>query len=272
MTYDQYETSVEGSQPVELYEIILGSTPYYYTSAEDNVTIDTNEYIATAIKRSKVGRGQEERRNILTIEVPSLNEVATQYISSVPRERARVLIKRYQRPDGITPEVILIFEGYIASVAFTDDARKAKIAVKPISEATSREIPRFVFSAQCNNVLYDDRCQVVKGGSFKYTGTVTAISGNTLTVPGLSGYTNGWFTAGAVEEATGLDIRLIIDHTGDDIKISLPFPFTIVGKSVDVYAGCDHTIAVCNSKFSNVDNYRGFAFVPKKNIFKSGLT
>ena len=272
MTYDAYEASIESSQPVEIYRIILGPNSYRYTSSEDDVVIDGNTYEAIAISRSKIGRGQEERSNVLEITVPGNNEVAVQYISNVPGQRGRVTIQRYQRLDGATPEVITIFEGLLGSVSFENDAKTAKMAVTPLSVATSREIPRFVYSAQCNHVLYDDGCQVSKASSsYHYSGTVTVVSGNTITVPGLSGFSAGWFTAGYVEALSGLDSRLITNHSGDVLQLLLPFPFNAVGKSVDVYAGCGHSIADCKTKFDNVVNFGGFAFVPVKNPFQSGL-
>jgi len=272
MTYDTYETSLESSQPVEIYKIILGPNSYRYTSAEDNVVIDGNTYEAIAISRNRIGRGQEERSNVLEITLPGNNEVAVQYISNVPGQRGRVTVERYQRLDGSSPQVIKIFEGLIASVSFENDANIAKIAVTPISVATSREIPRFVYSSQCNHVLYDDQCTIDPvNPSYKFSGTVTVVSGNSITVPGLSGFSAGWFTAGYVEALSGLDARLITNHSGDIIELLLPFPFNAVGKSVDVYAGCGHSIAVCKSKFNNVINFGGFAFVPTRNPFESGL-
>jgi len=272
MTYDAYEASIESSQPVEIYKIILGPNSYRYTSAEDNVVIDGNTYEAIAISRNKIGRGQEERSNVLEITVPGNNEVAVQYISNVPGQRGRITVERYQRLDGATPEVIKIFEGILASVTFENDAKVAKLAVTPISTATSREIPRFVYSAQCNHVLYDAGCKISKEQvAYKFSGTVTVVSGNTITVPGLSGFSAGWFTAGYVEALSGLDSRLITNHSGDVIELLLPFPFNAVGKNVDVYAGCGHSIAICKSKFDNVVNFGGFAFVPVKNPFQSGI-
>jgi uncharacterized phage protein (TIGR02218 family) len=272
MAYDTYEDSVEGSQPVEIYRIILGPDSYRYTSAEDDVVIDGNTYIAIPISRNKIGRGQEERKNMLTLTVPGNNEIAIQYISNVPGQRGHVIVQRYQRPDGVTPEVITLYEGLIASVSFENDATVAKIAVQPISQATSREIPRFVYSAQCNHVLYDSGCKILNTNPlYKHSGTITVVSGNTITVPGLSGFAANWFKAGYVEALAGLDSRPIINHSGDVLQLLLPFPFNGVGKSVDVYAGCPHTIATCKSKFDNVINFGGFAFVPTKNIFETGL-
>ena len=49
------------------------------------------------------------------------------------------------------------------------------------------------------------------------------------------------------------------------------FAIPTLGQTVDVFAGCDHSLAICESKFANVINYGGFPFVPIKNPFNSSL-
>lgn len=81
-----------------------------------------------------------------------------------------------------------------------------------------------------------------------------------------------------MEVGGGDDHRLILSQSGDDVTLLLPFPETIVGSTVVLLAGCDHSITTCDTKFntpedtlSNVINYGGFAFVPNKNPFETGL-
>jgi hypothetical protein len=75
-----------------------------------------------------------------------------------------------------------------------------------------------------------------------------------------------------VEALGGVDRRLILSSSGDVLTLLLPFTSSPLGSTVIVFAGCDHTIATCKSKFNNVVNYGGFAFVPTKNIFQTGIT
>lgn len=273
MTFNEYEISIEGSQPVETYKIVLGSSIYRYTSAEDDQVISGETYTAYSIKRNRVGKGREIRGNILELTVPGNNEIAMQYASNLPGLKAEVTVHRFQRPDGITPENIMIFKGRIGSVRFTEDVKKAILAVQPIGVALSREMPRYCYSAQCNHMLYEeDTCGVAASDpAYKYSGLVSVVSANTIIVPGASSFTDGWFTAGKVEALSGSDARLITNHTGNNIKMLLPFPFSAVGQAVDLYAGCAHTIAICKTKFDNVINFGGWPFVPTKNIFQDGL-
>lgn len=269
MTFAAFESSVESSQPVELYEIVLGGLIFRYTSAEDDVIVSGITYTATPIKRSKIAQGPEVRNTTLDIEVPGTNLFVRKYISSVPGDRSRITIKRYQRSD---PEVVTQFQGNVRNVSFSDDGHSAKIAIAPKISASSRTIPRYTFQSSCNNVLGDSRCKVnLNLAAFRLTAIVTAASANTITVPGAAAYGTGWFNAGDVEALGGTDARMILDQTGDVITMLLPFPFTIIGQSVTLLAGCGHTPTDCNTKFGNFNNYGAFAFTPLKNPFDSGI-
>ena len=279
MTFDTFESSIEGSQPIEGFRFILGAETFEYTPSEDVVAIDGLSYEPTPIRRSRVSQSPEDRNNVVTFTVDGQNEFARRYIAVVPGSRARVQVRRVQRPDFPGPEVIVLYEGYVSSVKFEQDGHVAKIATQPIAAATSRSIPRFTYQGLCNNVLYDNSCKVDDTDTtFRLTGEVLTVVDQTITVQGADGFPDGYFTGGFVEALGGADSRLILSHVGTSLQMLLPFPFSIIGSSVNVLAGCDHTIAICGSKFftpedvtSNVINYGGFAFIPTKDIFSTGL-
>lgn len=271
MTFTAQESSQEGSRPFELYTITIGSSIVRYTSAEDDVVEAADTFTATNIQRSKLqGGGPDSRDESITLTLPGDNSVVKQYINSVPGIKADVLIERMQR-DDVTEETIIIFQGRITSVAFEENGRIAKVEVKPRVSAQSRPVPRFTYQGLCNHVLYDSACQVDDTDSnYRLSSAmVTAESGNTITVTGADLQPDGWYTGGYVEGNN--DFRLIINHVGTLLTLHLPFASSALDTSVNVFAGCAHTIAVCNSKFSNVTNFGGFAYVPTKNIFQTGL-
>ena len=67
------------------------------------------------------------------------------------------------------------------------------------------------------------------------------------------------------------DYRMITAHTGDTVTVLSPFEDLAAGDSIEVYAGCDRTKAVCVSKFSNYDNFGGWADWPTKNPYQTGI-
>jgi uncharacterized phage protein (TIGR02218 family) len=279
MTFAQFEESIESSQPIEVFRFFLGAETFEYTPSEDQQVVETVTYDPEPMIRSKISQSPEDRENLVIFTTDGENEFARRYIAVVPGSRARIVVKRVQRPDFPGPEVITLYEGFVVSVKFEEDGHIARIATQPISSATSRSIPRFTYQGLCNHVLYDSGCKVDDTDTtFRLSGTVLTVVDETITVQGADGEVDGFWTQGFVEAQGGADARLILSHTGTSLQLLLPFPFDLVGETVVVLAGCDHTIATCDTKFftpevvtSNVINYGGFFFVPNRNIFENGL-
>lgn len=271
MTFSSFEGATETGQPVECYAIELGTSSYRYTSAEDQQTISSLPYTPLAIQRSKLDLTRENRANILEVTVPSSEPFVRSFISTIPGQRAKLTVYRFHRTDTPTPEVAVLFVGYVQSVSFEQQDKVAKIAAVPVSSVTARPVPRFTYQSSCNHVLADARCKVDEN-AFKFVGTVSAVSGNTITVTGAGAFPNSYFAAGRVELAGASDARLVLAHTGSILTLLLPFGTSPLGSTVTCFAGCAHDLATCFNKFNNVVNFGGFAFVPHKNPFQTGLS
>jgi len=276
MTYTSQETGIESGQPVEIYRFTLGATMFTYTSAEDDVVVSGTTYTAAPVSRRSISVDRNENNQSLRVELPGDNVFVRRYIGVVPGQRAELVIQRYHRNDGGTPEVITIFNGFVTAVTFENDGQKATIDALPIQAAVSRPMPRFKFTGLCNHVLYDEQCQVDENSSsFRFTGTVASVnsSGTTLTVTGAAAFNADpdFFVAGFIQSAAGDDFRAVLAQSGDDLVINLPFATDPTGSSVIVLAGCDHTIETCDSKFNNLTRFGGFNFIPALNPFESGI-
>lgn len=270
--FDTLESSEEQSRPIEVYDFSLGADSFRYTSAEDDVTVGTDVFTAESIKRGAIIQSSDDRDAVLEVTLPALNTFARKYIDIVPGQMATVSIIRVQRDEPTPFTQALIYKGFVQSVKFPNDGQNAVIALRSVESSSSRPIPRFTYQGQCNNFLYDTSCGVNQD-LFKFTGTVSAVSGNTITIPGVSGQPNGYYNAGYVKPAGIQDFRMVLDHTGDVLTLLLPFGTAITGTNVDVFAGCNHDInGHCYTRFSNVDRYAGFPWVPTTNPFESGIT
>ncbi len=280
MTFDAFESAQETSQPIEIITIEIGAVSFFWTSSEDTITVGAQDYEPIPIQRGRIIQSPEDRQAVVDFAVDGENEFAVQYIGVVPGNRAKITVQRVQRPDFPSPEVVTLYQGFIQSVKFSKDGFSAVIASLPIAAATSRSIPRYTYQSLCNNVLFDDQCKVDDTDStfrLASANVLTSVA-STITVAGADGEVDGFYTGGFVEALGGLDARLILEHTGTSLLLLLPFPSDIVGTVVNVLAGCDHTIATCDTKFftpedvtSNVINYGGFAFVPTRDIFRVGI-
>lgn len=276
MTYSGQETSQESGRPVDLYTFELGLQVYRLTSAEDDQSAGGLDYLATeGLSRGKITQAREARQSALEISLPAEHDLPSRYVTSVPSEQARFTLQQLHRGDG---SVATLFRGLLKSVAFSEDGTKAKLAIEPPVSIAARQIPRFDFRGQCNNVLGDGAdggpglCDVdLEDPAFRLAATATAQSGLQLTVPGAAAFGDGWFDAGTVETTDGLDARMILRHVGDVLTLHFGFPFPVVGEQVILRAGCAHDIQTCSTKFDKVLRYQGFAFIPTINIFETGL-
>lgn len=266
MSFEAYEESLVDASRVELYTLTIGSTIYrMHDSIESSLTIGGDNFFRVQVSRGAIATGQES----LEISLPGDHEFSLQFATIAPGQTATLTIQAYHRNDPAT-EVKVIYKGVIRSVGFTQNASKSALSLAPINDALDKQIPERTYQAACNNVLFDTDCKI-SAGSHSHTNIVSAILDNVVTVTGLlSAKGDGWSTGGYVSYGT-YDYRLILEQDGDDLILVLPFHANVTGQTVTVYAGCDHSIGVCNSKFSNEINFGGCPYVPTKNIFMTGI-
>ena len=270
MTYDATEKSLEKGSPVELYEIQLRGQVFTFTSSEEEVDANNKVYKPVPIERTKIAVTPREPAETIEVTMPADEEFSKKYIDIVPGAKATLTIIRYHHLDSVGNQQI-IWKGVVQSVGFSKNGREAKLAVMPVTKALDRNIPHYTYQSLCNHELFGVGCGVTQN-NFRHNDTVASKSGNDLVVNNLSGKGNGWATGGYITVGS-TDFRLVIAHSGDQVTLLLPFPedLNVVGKTVDVYAGCDHTIQTCKNKFDNVRNYGGYAFVPDRNPFEGGI-
>lgn len=275
MTFAPIETSTEDGNVIELYTFTFGGSTDRFTSYNRDITFAGFAWQATQISRSALEASVEDAINELKITVPQDNVIAQQFISNVPGRVGSVTVEKGHADDPAEERVIL-FEGFIAQVGFDADL-VATITCKPQTNVFKRAGPRFTFQGICNHVLYDERCKILRtgdpAGEFLLTGTVTSVVGNNIDVAGVSAAGAGFFDGGFVKAPAGGDddARLVLSSSGDTLTLLLAFSVEVIGTDVDVFAGCTHDLAICESKFDNVINYGGFPFVPRKNPFNSTL-
>lgn len=277
MTFNANETGVETGQPIELYEFVIGADRTRMTSSENDVTLTTTleTFEAEAISRGRiVEEVGDPTSNKLEVRLPAAHDFVQQFRSIAPGQRATLTLFRLHRADlGGSEDRTQIFKGTLRNVSYTKDGRVAIIQVLSITSAYSRPTPRRTYQGLCNHMLYDSRCTISKDDpSFRHIGACTGVSGDTITVTGVAAFNalTDFFEAGFVEFNS--DFRTVVAQSGDVLTLIAPFLTSPLGSNVIVRAGCKHRISTdCDSKFSNLDNFGGFPYVPKKNPFTSGL-
>ena len=154
---------------------------------------------------------------------------------------------------------------------------------------TNVMMPRNLIQAGCVHTLFDAGCTLLKSNN-TYTGTLTAVSGNTLTTSLAPGtYADGYFNLGIIKftsgalNGTSFTVQAS-SHTGGNVTVTTIRPFPTApsaGDSFSIIPGCDKSVAMCSSsKFklpggsfgSNILHYRGAPFVPNPETLYDGGT
>ena len=264
-------SSVEDSRPIELFEFSLGATFFRFTSAEDELTVASDVYTPLAIGRGRIEQGSDQSNRNLSVTMPTGTDFAQKYITIPPGEKAGLNIFRYERDESPAFDTqVLLFKGNVQSVRFPNDGHSAEFAIRSIESALNRNLPRFTYAAMCQHILYDAACGAIDT-DFDHTGIASSTSNNTITVSGASA--SGLdFVGGYLRPTAVNDFRMITAQSGDVLTLLLPFQADPTGVSMQVFAGCDHLIlGDCALVFDQVANFGGFAFVPNKAIFETGI-
>jgi uncharacterized phage protein (TIGR02218 family) len=163
---------------------------------------------------------------------------------------------------------VLLAKGTLGEVKREGPAFTAEL--RGLSQQLAEDTGR-LFATTCSADLGDARCKIdLTNAAYRGSGTVTAVDAtSSVTVSGLDGFADGWFTAGKLTFTgganAGLAIEVKIHRKSDAVTIDLwqamPQPIA-VGDAFSVTAGCDKQFSTCHDKFANVVNFRGFPHIP----------
>jgi len=250
--------SVEEQQPfAELYEMSVGSDIKYYTTYSQDVLFAGNTYQAKPIRRGDFNFSQNLRSVKLKIDVP-LTETIQRYIANSPVEPISIKITRVFLDES--GDSIVIFQGEVIDVTITK--YHAQVYVESYTKVFRNKIPKAIFQARCNHMVFDERCGLIEN-NYKVEAIVT-VNQAELTSNDFTAYDSGYFTGGHV--VYDGDMRLITRHSGDTLNLHIPFDGRLTtGKTVAVYPGCDKTPSTCKNKYGNFTNFLGFPYIPESN-------
>jgi len=284
MGYITNEISKLLGYPIELYTFDLNAEQWLYTSGDRTFIISagytttyyttyTTKYytpppaqifIPAAIKRSAIELNREINRNILSLDVPFDLAPAQLWLGGAPEGLMNLTIYRSHRSDS-TKEIAQIWRGRVISVMFK--GHDVTMSCEPIFTSLKRGGIRSVYGLPCRHVLFSTQCGA-DPALFRLTGTVAAINGTAIDVAGLNAQPDGYWVNGKVNAGLSRNlIRAIVGHTGNTIVLDRVISNLAIGDPIDVLPGCAHNVDDCTNKFSNLPNYGGFPFIPRKDPF-----
>jgi len=159
---------------------------------------------------------------------------------------------------------VILFKGRIGTIDRIGRT-EAEITVNSDLVLLDLEMPRNIYTANCQHVLYDSGCAVVKE-SFGANGSVGVGSTRTVILwpGGNEAYSQGTITFLTGTNA-GVKANVKVGYTTGGGGLTLSYPLPLEPGTDDtfrVYMGCDHTKSTCVVRFDNIINFRGFPNVP----------
>jgi uncharacterized phage protein (TIGR02218 family) len=268
MTFDVAEASVDSGAPVELYLFEQDLEQWAWTSADASFTHQSTEYFSYPISRPEISLEGRVGVDDLQVAVPRNNPVATKFRQLAPSRPVTLTLFRLHRD---TPDdVRTIWRGRVRSVRWSGS--QATLLCDLVSNALGQQGPRKLYQRLCPHMLYDHRCKVVPA-DHTVSGSVSNIGGNgtRITVPSAVAQEDGYWVPGYAKRGEN-DYRLIIAHEGPELTLMVPFEGLLPGETLQLFAGCNRSKAQCHERFSNVENFGGFPYIPTSDPFKNGVS
>lgn len=248
-------------KPVELYHIWEdGGDNWYYTSGDVAVSYDGNTYNPATISRDSVRYNSQLEAQTMEIKVSYLEPATVNFLSMNPVKILWVSCMKLHR-DQSPLEAMVVFIGQIKTVGFK--GVQAKVNCVGFEHFLKKTIPTWRYQLNCNHNVFDDKCGLTKS-SYKTTTTVTLDStGLIISSADFGTKDDGYFTGGEIE--FGDESRTAVAHEGNDVTLMYRFLGDVDGQSIGAYPGCDGRVETCRDKYSNVNNFLGFPFIPTEN-------
>lgn len=277
--YEALEGNREEGEPVELFHLTMGATNWYLTSGDVPLNFGGNIYTPDAISAEAQRMSGEDDDEGVVLVLPRLHAIAQLFQVGMPAEpmAARIVLSHRSilGTGSGTDTEHQPFTGQVESAS--TDGDKVRLLCLPTTSLLRRQTPSHEVSVSCYNTLYDSLCGVLRA-DFAVTGSVTAIASDrkTITVDispasfGIGYFIGGWMT----QLSSGRRQAIATNSTGGSapvMQLLAPIKGLQVGDAVEVLPGCRHDEVDCEAKFANGLRFGGFARIPSRDPFKSGV-
>lgn len=264
-------TDRSGAVMCYLVKFSRGGLNYTFTTAERPILYGGLTYrpdITMEIPEFTT-EGTLESSSNLEITVPANHPVAQIYKTFFPASpmTVQIMIGFVNDPDL---DFKVIWPGRVTNVLTSEEAdsksRTARIVCEQRLKILSRNGLPYRYGITCQHMVYKAGCDLSLEAN-EYSATVTSISGQLVTVSGISGM-EGEFVSGLMRFGDG-DWRDIIAQSGSVLTIIYPMDGMAVGSSVRLYRGCNRSYSRC-SQLGNLNKIFRFN-IPSQNVFISGM-
>ncbi|HEU4727695.1 MAG TPA: phage BR0599 family protein [Kofleriaceae bacterium] len=266
MAFDDDERSIAQSRPIDLYTFSTPTIVYRLTSHVSDVTYAGNTYTAITMSRGAQQVAKDATGRELIVYLPITHQLVQRFAASgIPEREVAVTVMRFQEVSGTA---IQYGSGFAQSIAI--EGGTALIRVPSTTDDALRiRLPVVAAQKLCNNTLYDSICGVDRTrAAFHADAQIVSMTTSTLVVTtiGIDANTGGanadhWAQYGEVLHVASGQRRMVLDQVGTTLTLNAPLIGVQPGDPVTVFAGCDHLVATCRTKFLVIFNFTGLPYL-----------
>lgn len=267
-TYDNYEKSTEQGQPIEFYRFTLGSIMWFYTNADEDLTVGMTTWLTKAITDDGIKQKGDAQGESMTITCPDDLGPAVVYSNNPPG--AELKVEKLRMHEGMTT-LRVVYVGNVTQVGFPKPGQ-CSISVQALSASMRRTGLRLGYQRPCPYALYDQLTCKVDKTVFALAGYIRSIAGMTIVIDAAGNKPDGYFASGFIEwsdPVRGLERVMIESSIGSTATLTVfdDVRELAVGMPITIYPGCDQTPNVCKTRFNNYVNYGGWEYMPGKSPY-----
>jgi hypothetical protein len=269
MTVDQYENSRSRGEPINLYLFTYGQLPnayYGYTDCEHQISYLGKTYNPIPIDRDKLTSSGTLDKTAFRMRLPRGLPISDLFRVYPPNQVVTLVLMQGHANDAV-PQYLVCWTGRVVSSDIKGD--QIEFTCEPVATSMRRSGLRRNYQYGCSHALYGPRCNANKAAAQVIQAVVSATA-YSVTLP------NNWFSPfqeshflGGLAEWVNTDtgereIRTILKITGTVIDLSGIVRGLGSGGSIELFKGCDRTMAGCNTH-NNIHNFGGQPWIPTKN-------
>jgi uncharacterized phage protein (TIGR02218 family) len=264
-----------------LYLITDGTSFWYITSCEQNITYNGNVYTSQRVTHGTI----TERINLddSNTKIDIRNWAGNPFSKFRGTRLWPKMTITILKVDSLTPaanSAESVFTGTIQTPSFDDTT--ISIQMGGPNALFDQMLPRPLYQKMCNSILFDSQCGLVEsqwtfactmatpptpGAPYQYT-----VSGLSWPQGALPSLLAGYFAMGSLTRTLPdgtLQSNAIVDSTaisGGDVTLTLYgdlYPFPTGSETWSIVPGCDGQYSTCKAKFANGLQFSGMPNMPQ---------
>ena len=255
---------------LDFYEVITTNTTWRFNGSDQEEFLTQNMvdyyYPGLSVKRTQIQTTIQTEKSNVEIQIPVSYDLS-QFILNAPFNEIMSL-NIYTKRGGTT---FIAWKGRLSN--WKPASGFLTLTFESVFTSLRRPGLRPTFQRSCRHALYGETGCKVDPVSVEETLALQSIVDLTLGFLDLSSYAADYFVGGYLETPLGArsyivgqsntDNTVMIQRSSD--SLTEEFANTGVGLLLNLYPGCNYSRDHCLNKFSNLDNYGGFDWIPFKN-------